>query len=82
MNNVLTSVGGFQVGDIVRTTEGCRVRKAQPQWSTKRDTREDDIEIIEIGRFWKHYPAVLGMNLRRGTKHLFLEKNLVKVKEE
>ena len=77
--NVLKSVGGFQVGDIVRTTEGCRVRKAQPAWDTKGDTRNDDIEILEIGRFWRHCPAIMGMNLRRGTKHLFLEKNLVKV---
>jgi hypothetical protein len=73
--NILTSVGGFQVGDIVRTTKGCRVRKAQPA----KDTREDDIEILEVGRFWRHYPAIMGMNLRRGTKHIFLEKNLVNV---
>lgn len=79
MNNVLKSVGGFQVGDIVRTTKGCRVRRTQSAWNTKNDTREDDIEILEIGRFWRHYPAIIGMNLRRGTKHIFLEKNLVKV---
>jgi hypothetical protein len=72
-------VNWFQVGDIVRTTKGCRVRKAQPAWSTQKDTREDDIEILEVGRFWRNYPAVVGMNLRRGTKHIFLEKNLVHV---
>lgn len=59
----------IEVGDKVRTTKGCRIKGTH-----------GNLIVVEIGRKWKAYNAVLCRKVD-GKIKLFLEKNLVKVGE-
>jgi hypothetical protein len=67
----------FKVGDKVRTTKGSRTSDKTPI-----------IKIVEVGRKWRDYDAVVGQKMLWNTwllkrvpskKHIYLVKNLVHV---
>jgi hypothetical protein len=60
----------LQAGDICRTTAGDRFRPHKQQ---------ENLRLLHRAK-WKHYPAWVCFNCTRGTKSMYLEKNLKLVK--
>jgi hypothetical protein len=78
MTNNFYVANNFYVGDKVRTLAGDRLGDTNYQ-----------IRVVETGRMWRHYPAILGMKyvysealgriVPTGKKHIYLCKNLTRV---
>lgn len=68
------------VGDKVRSTKMCRM---------VRNEVNPTVKVVEIGRKWRHYDAVVGVKRVidartgewnfNGKRHIYLVKNLVAV---
>ena len=66
----------FRVGEKVRTIAGSRGQ----------DDKFHFLKIVEVGRFWREFPAVMGRRYTPadgtgsvlGKRHIYLVKNLVR----